>query len=152
MLCKYFLVDHWIVFCVWIIFKVYIFPGGYEVTVDLQTGWKPDPDAETAAILPVPQQPPAAFPGGHHHPSFSLVTSVSPASEMISMEMPVMGHIGQHHPPPHHQPQMSPNYDGSDKKKNRECRFHLVLMHGLLLNTLKAHYVHNRFCKYVHLR
>ena len=108
------------------------FPGGYGVTVDLQTGWKPDPDAETASIITVPQhQPPSSFPGGHQHPSFSLVTSVSPASEMISMEMPPMGHIGQHHPPPHHQSQMSPGYDGGDKKKNRECRFHFVLLHGL---------------------
>ena len=97
--------------------------------MDLQTGWKPDPDAETASIISGPQhQPPASF---HHHPSFGLVTSVSQASDMISMEMPPMGHIGQHHPPPHHQPQMSPGYDSGDKKKNRECRFHFVLLHGL---------------------
>ena len=122
------------------------FSGGNEVTVDLQTGWKTDPDAETAASL----TPASVYPGGHHQASFSLVTSVSPASEMISMEMPPMGHIGQHHPPPHHQPQMSPmspNYDGSDKKK-RECEFvidvfgpstsvseyfYFVLAHGLYL-------------------
>ena len=103
------------------------FSGGNEVTVDLQTGWKTDPDAETAASL----TPASVYPGGHHQASFSLVTSVSPASEMISMEMPPMGHIGQHHQPTHHQQQMSPNYDGSSDKKKRECTFIFVLEHGL---------------------
>ena len=34
-------------------------------------------------------------------------------------------------PSHHHQPQMSPNYDGSSDKKKRECTLIFVLEHGL---------------------
>ena len=91
--------------------------------MDLQT-WKTDPDSE------IPHNPAPSFP-----PSFSLSPlppAPAPSSEMISMEMPPMGHIGQPHPQSHHQPQMSPGYESNSDKKKRECMFLFVLEHGLL--------------------
>ena len=92
------------------------------LSVELQT-WKTEPDSDSS----IPPPPPQAQ--AHHYQSFSLNSPSS--AEMISMEMPPMGHIGQHHPPPHHQQQMSPNYDGSSDKKKRECTLVFVLEHGL---------------------
>ena len=107
--------------------------GGLLVIVDLQT-WKTDPDTAETVI--------SVHSGQHSVTSVNTVTyppvatfslnplppqSVTPsAAEMISMEMPPMGHIGQPHPGAgHHQPQMSPGYESNSDKKKRECMLFL---------------------------
>ena len=100
--------------------------------MDLQT-WKTDPDtAETVISASVHSVHSVQHNTSVTYPpvaTFSLnplpPQSVTPsASEMISMEMPPMGHIGQPHPG-HHQPQMSPTYESNSDKKKRECMLFL---------------------------
>ena len=91
--------------------------------------WKTEPsDAESS------QQQQQHFSS----PSFSLAAAAPPVSEMISMEMPPMGHLGQPHPPPHHQPQLSPGYDDHHDKKKRECESYFLIVYPRSMSSLSA--------------
>ena len=94
--------------------------------------WKTEPsDAESS------QQQQQHFSS----PSFSLAAAAPPVaavSEMISMEMPPMGHLGQPHPPPHHQPQLSPGYDDHHDKKKRECESYFLIVYPRSMASLSA--------------
>ena len=105
--------------------------------MDLHT-WKTESDPESAITIPHnsnPTYPPASAFNLSPLPPQPQSGGPASASEMISMEMPPMGHIGQPHPASgHHQPQMSPNYDSSCDKKKRECMFlFFILEHGLFV-------------------
>ena len=93
--------------------------------------WKTEPsDAESSQQ----QQQQQHFSS----PSFSLAAAAPPVSEMISMEMPPMGHLGQPHPPPHHQPQLSPGYDDHHDKKKRECESYFLIVYPRSMASLSA--------------